>query len=63
MNQVQHDQGPAPQAAALLRVEGWDAIHVQDAGLHRADDKDILEFAVSVRRTPLGRVALEAGYW
>jgi predicted nuclease of predicted toxin-antitoxin system len=51
MNRVLLDQGLAPKAAALLCADGWDAIHVQDVGLHRADDKDVLEFAREHRRT------------
>jgi predicted nuclease of predicted toxin-antitoxin system len=39
------DQGFAPATAVLLRAEGWDAIHVADAGLDRAEDSEILEFA------------------
>src|ERR1700677_1123819 len=51
MNRILLDQGLAPKAAALLRVEGWDAIHVQDVGLHCPDDKDIFKFARQQRRT------------
>jgi predicted nuclease of predicted toxin-antitoxin system len=39
------DQGLAPKAAALLRAEGWEAVHVSEAGLDRADDQEILAFA------------------
>jgi predicted nuclease of predicted toxin-antitoxin system len=39
------DQGLAPRAAALLRAAGWDAIHVAEIGLQRADDVDILKVA------------------
>jgi len=45
MNPVLLDQGLAPNAAVLLRVDGWDAIHVMEAGLSRASDEEILEFA------------------
>jgi predicted nuclease of predicted toxin-antitoxin system len=45
MNRVLLDQGMAPNAAALLRSDGWDAVHVMDVGLDRADDEEILEFA------------------
>ena len=45
MRKVLLDQGLAPRAAKLLRAEGWDALHVGEAGLDRADDSDILEFA------------------
>jgi predicted nuclease of predicted toxin-antitoxin system len=39
------NQGLAPRAAALLRSEGWDALHVSEAGLARAADPDILDYA------------------
>jgi predicted nuclease of predicted toxin-antitoxin system len=45
MTRILLDQGLAPRAAKLLRAEGWEALHVGDAGLDRADDSDILEFA------------------
>ena len=45
MRKVLLDQGLAPRAAILLRAEGWEALHVGEAGLNRADDSDILEFA------------------
>ena len=50
MNRVLLDQGLAPKAAALPRMDGWDAIHVTDVGLGRADDSDILNFARQHRR-------------
>ena len=39
------DQGLAPRAAKLLRNEGWDAVHVMELGMDRAEDPEILEFA------------------
>jgi predicted nuclease of predicted toxin-antitoxin system len=45
MIRVLLDQGLAPRAAALLRAAGWDAIHVTEIGLQRADDKEILQAA------------------
>jgi predicted nuclease of predicted toxin-antitoxin system len=45
MNRVLLDQGLAPNAAALLRLDGWDALHVMDVSLDRASDEEILEFA------------------
>ena len=39
------DQGLAPAAAVSLRVAGWDAIHVSEIGLARADDLEIIAFA------------------
>src|SRR5262245_37836068 len=45
MKRVLLDQGLSPKAAELLRAKGWDALHVMDAGLDRANDSEILEFA------------------
>lgn len=45
MKRVLFDQGLAPRAALLLRSEGWEAVHVSEVGLDRADDLEILEFA------------------
>ena len=45
MKRVLLDQGLSPTAAALLRSTGWDALHVMDAGLDRAEDLEILDFA------------------
>ena len=45
MIRVLLDQGLAPRAAALLRATGWDAVHVAEVGLQRADDQDILRVA------------------
>jgi predicted nuclease of predicted toxin-antitoxin system len=39
------DQGLVPATAILLRADGWDAIHVLEAGMDRAQDLEILEFA------------------
>jgi len=50
------DQGLAPRAAALLRAMGWEAVHVSEAGLEKADDVDILEFA---RRGEMACVTLD----
>jgi hypothetical protein len=33
MRRVLLDQGLAPRAAVLLRAEGWEALHVGEAGL------------------------------
>jgi predicted nuclease of predicted toxin-antitoxin system len=41
------DQGLAPAAAFILRDDGWEAIHVGEVGLDRADDVDILHYAVN----------------
>jgi predicted nuclease of predicted toxin-antitoxin system len=45
MRRILLDQGLGPAAAALLRAEGWDAVHVSEAGLATAEDSEILEFA------------------
>jgi len=45
MKRILLDQGLAPRSAALLRAEGWEAVHVSEVGLDRADDPEILEFA------------------
>ena len=52
MNRVPLDQGLAPNAAALLRLEDeWDAIHVLEVGMSCADDEEILMFARRHNRT------------
>jgi predicted nuclease of predicted toxin-antitoxin system len=45
MKRVLLDQGLAPKAADLFRLDGWEAVHVSEAGLDQADDPEILEFA------------------
>ena len=45
------DQGLAPRAAALLRQAGWDALHAGEVGLERAEDAEILDFALRDGRT------------
>jgi predicted nuclease of predicted toxin-antitoxin system len=39
------DQGLPRSSAALLVQQGYDAVHVSDIGMSRADDLDILERA------------------
>ncbi|MBM3725516.1 MAG: hypothetical protein FJW40_08840 [Acidobacteria bacterium] len=39
------DQGLAPGAAAILRQQGFDTIHVMEIGLDRAEDSDIMAAA------------------
>ena len=39
------DQGLAPQAAAILRRHGLNAIHVSEIGMEKAEDTQILERA------------------
>jgi hypothetical protein len=40
MRRILLGQGLAPGVAALLRTEGWDGLHVMEAGLDRAGDFD-----------------------
>lgn len=39
------DQGLAPSAAAILRHDGWDAVHVSEIEMQTADDTDNLNIA------------------
>ncbi len=45
MRRVLLDQGLAPLAATVLREKGFDAVHVSEIGMERADDVLILEKA------------------
>jgi predicted nuclease of predicted toxin-antitoxin system len=51
MRRVLLDQGLAPQAALMLREQGWDAIHVSEIGMERSGDSEILERASAETRT------------
>ena len=51
MKRVLLDQGLAPRVAALLRSDGWEAVHVIEVGLDRAGDPEILSFARERRMT------------
>ena len=51
MTRILLDQGLAPAVASLSRSDGWDATHVIEVGLDRADDLQILQFASSDART------------
>jgi predicted nuclease of predicted toxin-antitoxin system len=44
------DQGLPRTTAALLSHAGWDAIHVSEIGMSRADDVDIVRRARSEKR-------------
>lgn len=44
------DQGLPRSAGGILRVEGWDVVHVGDCGLAAATDVRILEAARSEQR-------------
>ncbi len=48
MRRVLLDQGLPPRAAAFLRDEGWDVIHVREIGMNEAEDEPILT-ATSLR--------------
>ena len=45
MKRILLDQGLPPDAASILRAEGWDALHVREVGMSRAADQEILAFA------------------
>jgi len=45
MNRILLDQGLAPRAAAILRQQGLDAVHVSEIGMEQAEDIHILERA------------------
>jgi predicted nuclease of predicted toxin-antitoxin system len=45
MNRILLDQGLAPRAAAILRQQGLDTVHVSEIGMERAEDIHILERA------------------
>lgn len=51
MKRLLLDQGVPRSAAASLRRAGWDAIHVSEIGMSRADDVDILRRARAETRT------------
>ena len=45
MKRILLDQGLAPHAAAILRRHGFDAVHVAELGMQRAEDAEILQLA------------------
>jgi predicted nuclease of predicted toxin-antitoxin system len=45
MNQILLDQGLAPHTAAILRRNGFDAVHVSEIGMEQAEDIQIMEKA------------------
>ena len=45
MKRILLDQGLAPLAATILRQHGFDAIHVSQIGMERAEDAEILNRA------------------
>ncbi len=50
MTRILLDQGLAPKAAANLRQFGFDAIHVSEIGMEKAEDEIILDRARSEDR-------------
>lgn len=46
MNRILLDQGLTPLAAGILRHNGFDAIHVSEIAMERADDVEILDRAL-----------------
>jgi predicted nuclease of predicted toxin-antitoxin system len=45
MKQILLDQGLAPHAAAILKRNGLDAVHVSEIGMERAEDIQLMEKA------------------
>lgn len=45
MKRILLDQGLPATAAALLRDQGWDAVHASEIGMHESSDPDILVYA------------------
>ena len=45
MKRILLDQGLAPLAAVILRQYGFDAVHVSEIGMSKAEDQEILEVA------------------
>src|SRR4051812_22009105 len=45
MKSVLLDQGRSPRAAAILRGQGWDALHVSEIEMEKTEDIQILERA------------------
>ncbi len=50
MTRLLLDKGLAPRAALILRQAGFDAVHVSEIGLEKADDTLILDTARSDER-------------
>jgi len=44
------DQGLPATAAAILRDDGWDAVHVREIAMDEATDSEILEYAAGESR-------------
>ena len=45
MKRLLLDQGVPRDAGVILRLAGWDVVHVGEVGLAAAEDGDILEWA------------------
>ncbi len=50
MKRIVLDQGLPATAAAILREDGWDAVHVREIEMHEAADVEILEYAARESR-------------
>jgi predicted nuclease of predicted toxin-antitoxin system len=50
MKRILLDQGLPATAAAILREDGWDAIHAREIGMRAATDMEILDYAASESR-------------
>ncbi len=47
MKRILLDEGLPATAAAILREDGWDAIHAREIGMRTATDMEILDYAAS----------------
>ena len=45
MRRILLDQGLAPRTAAILRQNGFDAVHISEIGMEQAEDIRIMEQA------------------
>jgi predicted nuclease of predicted toxin-antitoxin system len=50
MTRILLDQGLAPRAAAILRRNGFDAVHIAEIGMERAEDILIPDMARTEKR-------------
>lgn len=51
MKRVILDQGLPRKSSAMLRSEGWAAVHTAEIGMHESTDAQILEYASQESRT------------
>jgi predicted nuclease of predicted toxin-antitoxin system len=50
MKRILLDQGLPATAVMILRVDGWDAVHTREIGIHEASDLEILAYAARESR-------------